>query len=164
MPTQEQAKLHDLLHEFHVGVLVTHTADGDLHARPMAIAHVEDDCTTWFVTSRSSPKVHELYHSSRAHVVCQNGSSAFLSLSGDAAVVDDRAKLDDLWTAQFEPWFPKGKEDPELTLVRVTPDEGEYWDGRGALGIKYLVEAVEAVAKGTRPKIEAPDQHGRTKL
>jgi general stress protein 26 len=164
MTTQEQAKLYDLLHDFDVGVLVTQTDDGDLHARPMAIAQVEDDCTTWFLTSRSSPKVEEVSHSSRAHVVCQRGATAFLSLSGAADVVDDRSKLDVLWKAAYEPWFPQGKDDPDLTLLRVKPERGEYWDGRGLRGIKYLIDAAKAVAQGTRVRVEEPAQHGRTKL
>jgi general stress protein 26 len=164
MPTQEQAKLNELLHHFEVGVLVTQSADGDLHARPMAIAQVDDDCTTWFVTSRSSPKIEEVHQSSRAHVVCQRGASAFLSMSGEAAVVDDRAKLDGLWKGAYEPWFPQGKDDPDLTLLRVTPDQGEYWDGRGMRGVKYVIEAARAVAMGTRVHIDEPEQHGRAKL
>ena len=163
MPTQEQTKLHELLHHFEVGVLVTQSTDGDLHARPMAIAQVDDDCTTWFVTSRTSPKIDQVHQSSRAHVLCQRGATAFLSMSGEAAVVDDRAKIDSLWKAAYEPWFPQGKDDPELTLLRVVPDRGEYWDGRGLHGVKYVLEAAKAFVKRTRIA-DAPEQHGRTKL
>jgi general stress protein 26 len=164
MPTEEQSKVYDLLHQFDVGALVTTTDDGDLHARPMVIAQVDEDCTTWFVTSRSSPKIDEVHRKSRAHVVCQRGATAFLSMSGDAAIVDDRARLDHLWKVAYEPWFPQGKNDPDLTLLRVKPEHGEYWDGRGMRGVKYVFEAAKAIATGTRVRVDEPSQHGRTKL
>jgi general stress protein 26 len=164
MPTEEQSKVCELLHAFDVGVLVTTTEDGDLHARPMAIAQVDDDCTTWFVTSRSSPKIDEVHKKNRAHVVCQRGATAFLSMSGEAAVVDDRARLEGMWKVTYEPWFPQGKDDPDLTLLRVKPERGEYWDGRGLRGVKYVLEAAKAIANGTRVRIDEPGQHGRTKM
>jgi general stress protein 26 len=164
MPTQEQAKLYDLLHDFDVALLVTQGGEGEIHARPMAIAQVDEDCTTWFVTSRSSPKVDEVHHANRAHVLCQRGATACLTITGVAATVEDRSKLDQLWKSAYEPWFPKGKDDPDLTLLRVTPEHGEYWDGRGLRGIKYVVQAAQAMAKGTRVHIDEPSQHGRAKL
>jgi general stress protein 26 len=34
-------------------------------------------------------------------------------------------------------YFPNGKDDPELVLLQVQAEEGEYWDNQGAQGLKY---------------------------
>lgn len=40
-----------LLKKFQNAMLVTHTGEHGFHARPMAIADVEDDGRLWFITS-----------------------------------------------------------------------------------------------------------------
>ncbi len=162
--TDERSKLHAVLKKFDTAMLVTLSSDGEAHARPMAIAGVDDDCTTWFVTSRSSPKADEVAAGHRAQVVCQNGSTAFLSLSGDASVIQDRTKLDRLWKKAYEVWFPKGKDDPDLTLLRISPDRGEYWDETGMNKLQYAFRAAKAFATGTRPAPGGRDEHGKVKL
>jgi general stress protein 26 len=52
----------------------------------------------------------------------------YLQLSGRAAVVDDRVRLEKLYTTLQRTWFPKGLDDPDITLVRFDADEASYWD------------------------------------
>ena len=76
----------------------------------------------------------------------------------------DRAKIDEFWKEVYKVWFPKGKEDPELTLVAVEPSEGEYWDDEGFKRIKYLFEAAKAYATGTKPEIDEGEEHAKVRL
>lgn len=57
---------------------------------------------------------------------------AWVALSGHAHVVDDNAKLAELWTSFAEAWLPGGPEDPEAVLLRVDVDSAEYWDSPAA--------------------------------
>jgi general stress protein 26 len=162
-PTQTQ-KFHDLLSKFKTAMLVTHTGGGDLRARPMAIAQVEPNCRVWFFTGVESGKVHEIETDTHVSVVCQRDRDIYLSLSGLATLSRDRAKIDELWTEELKTWFPKGKEDPNVGLMAVQPEVGEYWDQEGFNKIKYLFEAAKAYATGTTPKVEEGDQHGKIAL
>ena len=72
--------------------------------------------------------------------------------------------MEELWREPFKAWFPKGKDDPELALVSVTPQDGEYWDTEGLKKIKYLFEAAKAYATGTTPHIDEGEQHAKVKL
>ncbi len=145
-------------------MLVTHAGDEHLRARPMAIAQVEEDCRIWFITGAETGKVHEIESDTRVHIVCQNDRSAYLSLSGRADLVRDRAKVAELWQEPFRVWFPKGKDDPNIELIAVRPDEGEFWDNEGFNKIQYLFETAKAYATGKTPEIEEGEQHGRVKL
>ncbi len=41
---------------------------------------------------------------------------------------EDQEKINDLWNDTLEAWFPQGKNDPNIQLIRVEVDEAEYWD------------------------------------
>jgi general stress protein 26 len=164
MATAPDTKLRELLDEFGVGMLVTRTADGSLRARPMALAEAEPDGTLWFATDRHSGKVDELERDGHVAVTMQS-KTRFVSLSGTARAVDDRARLSRLWKAEWKVWFPGGKDDPNITLLRVDGTAGEYWDNSGASGLKYLIEAGKAMLSGERPDVgDDPKVHAKVKL
>ncbi len=56
------------------------------------------------------------------------GHDFFACMSGTISVDDDRAMTDKLWSRQIESWFPGGKEDPSLTLIRFEIDDAELWE------------------------------------
>lgn len=160
----EAQKFHDLLVKFETAMLITHTGDGSLRARPMAVAQIEDDCTVWFMSLHESGKVHEIEHDNRVAVTCQKDRDTYLSLTGRALLSRDREKISELWRESYQVWFPNGKNDPDLMLIGVEPEEGEFWDQEGVNKLKYLFEAAKAYATGTRPRIEEGDQHGKVRL
>lgn len=161
--THEREHLLGLLRHFRVAVLVTY-ADDRLRARPMAIARVDDDGRIWFFTGRQAAKVHEIEANTRVHVVCQNDNNTCLSLSGQARLHADRSLIADLWQEPFRVWFPDGKDDPDIELIDVRPDEGEYWDNEGFNRMKYLFHAAKAYATGTIPPFDEGKQHGVAQL
>lgn len=62
-------------------------------------------------------------------------------------------------------WFPGGKDDLNLVLLRVNGTAGEYWDNSGTSGLKYLIEAGSALITGSRPDVgEDPEVHGKVGL
>jgi general stress protein 26 len=164
-PTTEQREhFHKLLKQFSTAMLVTHAGLDRLRARPMAIAQVEDDCRVWFITGAESAKAHEIEADTRVHIICQNDRSAYLSLGGRAELVRDRAKVTELWREPFRVWFPGGKDDPNIELIVVRPEEGEFWDNEGFNKIKYLLESAKAYATGKTPEVVEGEQHGRVQL
>jgi general stress protein 26 len=163
MATSPDIKLRELLDEFGVAMLVTRTPEGDLRGRPMALAEVQPDGTLWFATDRHSAKVDELDKDGHV-VVTMQSKSKFVSLSGKAAVIDDRAKLAQLWKVEWQVWFPD-KDDPNIVLLRVDGNAGEYWDNSGTSGVKYLIEAGKALVSGSRPDVgDDPKVHGKVAL
>src|SRR4029079_1600349 len=79
----------------------------------------------------------------------------FASVHGNAYIVRDRALIEKLWSEAWRIWFPGGKDDPSLCLIRVEAREGEYWDNAGTQGVKYVLETVKAYAKGETPNVDA---------
>lgn len=164
MATATDEKLHDLLQDFDSAMLVTRTSDGQLRSRPMMLADVDADGSLWFMTGSNSGKIDEIESDSHVNVALQT-KRKFVSISGQARTVTDRDKVAEVWNEAWKVWFPGGKEDPNLQLLKVDGEMGEYWDNSGTSGIKYLIEAGKAYLSGTRPDVEGdPKIHGKVDL
>ena len=161
--TNTQEYLYDLLKDFDTAMLVTRSADGHMHSRPMAIAELRPDSDAYLVTSIDSPKVAEVQAHPGVTLTFQS-SNQYASLSGQATIVRDRALIDRLYKEAWKIWFPKGKTDPSISLLKFTAQHGEYWDNAGAEGLKYVFEAAKAYAKGERPKEGDQNQHAKVTL
>ena len=68
------------------------------------------------------------------------GQDYFACLAGTVTVDNDRTMIDKLWNKQAEAWFPGGKDDPNLALLRFDIDDAELWETDLSLGgrIKML--------------------------
>jgi len=163
-PAEQREHFHKLLNDFHTAMLVTHAGDGQLRARPMAIAKVEDDNRVWFMTGAESGKTNEIASDTRVHIVCQNDHTSYLSLSGHANLVQDRTKIGELWQESYRAWFPGGKDDPNIELIVVRPENGEFWDNEGFHKIKTLFETAKAYVTGTTPNLEQGEEYGSVRL
>lgn len=161
--TDPREHLFDLIRDFDDAMLVTCTAYGHLRARPMALAKpVDADGHLYFATAVDSPKVQELEHDARVAVVLQ-GKARFVSVSGHARVVNDRALIERLWSEAWKVWFPAGKDDPRLCLLAVEPEEAEYWDQAGARGLRYLFRAARAYVTHETPQSDT-EQNAKVRL
>jgi general stress protein 26 len=132
----EKKHLHELLASFDTAMLITRHHEGN-HARPMAVASVEGSDSVWFVMSLDSPKAEEIREDPRVSATFQAGRK-FVALSGHAEIVRDREKIRALWKDLWKVWFPNGKDDPSIALIRVSVDDAELWDDAGSKGVKYV--------------------------
>jgi general stress protein 26 len=154
--------LHELLEDFDTAMLVTRAHDGHLHARPMAVAELRADADVYFVTGVDSPKVAEVYADADVLITFQSARQ-YAALYGRVNVVQDRAVIDRLWKEAWKTWFPRGKSDPSIALLRFDAERGEFWDNSGLQGLRYAFEATKAYVRGERPKVD-PEQHGQVRL
>lgn len=127
---QALAKVRELLQDFPIAFMVT-IAGATPTARPIGVvgdpAHF--DGTLWFITDKRSRKVAAIASGATTMLLFQNDKNgSYLHLTGRASVVDDRAKLEELYTTLQRTWFPKGLDDPDITLVRFDATDANYWD------------------------------------
>lgn len=162
--SEKREHVRKLIAGFDTAMLVTRTLDGAMRARPLSIAQKSGDGTLYFSTSIESGKVHELEQDPRVAVVLQ-GNGKYVSLTGEAHVQRDRALIQQLWSETWRVWFPKGPDDPNLSLLVFEPHEADYWDAAGATGLKYFFEMAKAYVTNTRPSSDQDERHtGHVKL
>lgn len=160
METDDTAKLWDLIKTVEIAMLVTE--DGEhLRSRPMAMSQKSFDGTLWFFTSASSHKVTEVAEDHRVNLsFAHPGKQDYVSVSGRASLVQDRTTIDEHWSEATRVWFPKGKDDPNLAMLKVTVQQAEYWDAPSS-AMLHAYGYVKAVATGKAPE---PGGHGTVKL
>jgi general stress protein 26 len=159
METKEQVnkpleKVRDMIEDIRIAMMTTVDEQGHLVSRPMAALQVDEDGTIWFFTKRSSPKVDQIDHNDhRVNLSFASVSDAdYVSVSGQAQEFDDKIKINELWNPQAKAWFPEGKDDPELTLLKVHIDMAEYWSANDSRMIRFIQQAT-AVITGNPPKM-----------
>lgn len=154
-PTQEEAveKLRELMKDIAMCMLTTVDHEGHLRSRPMAMQKSEFDGDLWFFTGKETGKAHEISDDSRVNVsFAKPSDNEYVSISGTARLVDDKAKAKELWNPFYKAWFPKGLDDPNLTLLRVDVEQAEYWDAPAST-VVHLFGVVKAMATGKQPQL-----------
>lgn len=136
-------KIAELIKDLRIAMLVSLDETGSPRARPMATQDAPFDGTLWFLTAVNSEKVREIANNSRVNVVYANSAaSSYLSVTGTATIVDDRARVKEFWNPFMRAWFDS-PEDPDIRLLHVVVDEAEYWDTPGG-----RIAALISLAKG----------------
>ena len=112
------------------------------HSQPMTGYAEPETGTIWFF-SRSDTDF--------ARDVAQGGQSGMFSyqakdqkvqacIHGQLSIDQDRARIEKYWNPVVAAWYPDGKDDPALTLIRFDGDDGRVWlSDKGALGFAYQV-------------------------
>lgn len=125
-------------------------ADGeDGHARPMT-AQLDPDCfqgnlyqgPIWFFTSKSSELYQQIGSGGRAMAhFASKGHDIWATVHGNLSQSDDPAVIDHLWNRFVAAWYEGGKDDPELALIRLDPENAEIWIDASSMvaGIKMLL-------------------------
>ena len=159
--TREQmvAKVAELIKDINIAMLTTEAEDGLLHSRPMATQKTEFDGTLWFFTGLSTGKVSEIDWNPEVNLsYAEPKDTRYVSVSGSAEILHDRAKMSELWSDIYKAWFPQGLDDPDLCLMKVEVTFAEYWDVPSGKMVQVF-GFLKALATGERLKIEG-ESHG----
>lgn len=137
-----------------IGTCMLVTFDGTrLRARPMRAIIEADHGTIWFIADADETKDDEMARYPDACLTfTDTRDQNFVSISGTVGRCDDRAQLAQLWSEGAEAYFPGGKDDPAVRLLKFIPIRGEYWDAPSnpiVLAIKFLQAKITA----ERPKL-----------
>lgn len=142
-------KLRDMIKDIDFCMLTTIDEQGDPHSRPMSSnGDIDPTGDLWFFTGLTSHKVSEVAKSPKVNVsFAEPKNQRYVSVTGVAELVRDRKKIDELWRPEFKMWFPKGKDDPEVALLRISLEKGEYWDSPSST-IGYALSFVSSLVTG----------------
>ncbi|MFC8192313.1 pyridoxamine 5'-phosphate oxidase family protein [Cellulomonas sp. NPDC057328] len=142
------AKVAELIKDVRIAMLTTVDPSGALVSRPMAVQDVEFDGDLWFFTDLDSHKADEVRGGGPANAAFA-GSTHWVSVSGTAEVVRDRAKIHELWGTAAEAWFPDGPDTPGVGLIKLEAESAEYWDSPGGR-LATVFSLVKSKVKGER--------------
>lgn len=122
-------KLKELSEKARTCMFCTKLNQLPLAGRPMTLQECDEDGNLWFISSASSDKNFEIGQERQVQLFfINNGDYEYLSVFGEAFIYTDKETIEEKWSPMAKAWFEKGKEDPDVTIIRVTPSEIYYWD------------------------------------
>jgi len=114
--------------------------------RPMAVQKVDDDGNLWFLSANDSHKNDEIDHDPFVQLLFQGSAhSDYLNIYGVAYISEDKEKIKELWEPIVKTWFTEGVDDPRISVIKVEPSEGYYWDNKHGNAIAFIKMAAGAM-------------------
>ncbi|KWU43200.1 hypothetical protein RHOSPDRAFT_29738 [Rhodotorula sp. JG-1b] len=151
-PSEKIEEMRKIIKEAKFGMLVTRSADGQLHSRAMVPAS-HKGLVFQFIANTDSGKFDELENDAHVNVAFSDPTSTdWASVSGTAKVVKDEQTIKDLWNPMIKSWFGDLKDgvrtgepgDPRIGVIHVTPSE--WVKTRTSLG--QTVEVIKGAVTG----------------
>ena len=155
------AELKSKIKSIRFAMFTTADDNGHLQSRPMTNQEMDAEGNLWFFTSSET----ELWQNIAIHPhvnlsFAEPADSVYVSVSGRAERVVDRATIKEMWNPAVQAWFPHGPDDPHAMLVRVVSDSAEYWDSNASTMVQ-LYKMAKAVLTGTTPE---ESEHAKVNL
>jgi general stress protein 26 len=131
--------------------------DGEPHGAVPMTAQLDKDASgaIWFFTRKDHPLAPG---GPATATFAAKDNQLFARIEGRLATETSRERLDRQWNAMTGAWFPGGKADPELLMLRMDLAEAEIWNSD--LG---MVDSIRMLL-GFDTREEAQDEHTHTTL
>jgi len=121
------------------------TTGEPMKTRPMSVQKVDNKGNFWFLSANDSHKNAEIQADNRVQLLFQGSNySDFLSVYGVATISTDKALIRELWEPIVKAWFTEGIDDPRITVLIVTTQDGYYWDNKHGNAIAFVKTAIGA--------------------
>lgn len=142
-PEEARDRVWELAENINICMFVTW--DGERQrARPLAANVDRGEHAIYFLTDVAGMKDDQIERFPIVNLAfADTGGNKYVSITGKASVSNDRAKIRELWTPDNKAFWDS-KEDPDIRLVTVKPDDAEVWDSPGMIvaTVKMLAAAV----------------------
>jgi general stress protein 26 len=158
--TSELEKLYSHIDEIEIAMMTTRRADGHLQSRAMATQKRAEGADLWFVTSEGAPKLLDLEHDEHVNLsYYKDRTREWVSVSGLGLVSRDRAKIHELYAADWKMWFPDQgdkrhgtRDDPRIVLIGVHVHAAAFLEVNKPQPV-VLFEIVKGWLTATEPAI-----------
>jgi general stress protein 26 len=139
-------KLRELAEAIDICMFCTNLKrDDGASCRPMSTQKVCDEGNIWFFSNADSDKKKEIEQDENVQLFYSHpGKDSFLIVNGVAELIYDREKIEELWSPVLNAWFPDGKEDANISIVKVIPTTAYYWDNDGNKMINFFKKVASA--------------------
>ena len=139
-------KLQELAAGIDICMFCTQLDKLPITARPMSANQVDDDGNLWFISNARSNKNFEIKQDDKVQLFFSSISdSRYLSVFGHASIYTDKSTIEEHWTPIGKAWFEEGKDDPDVSVIKVTPTDAYYWDTKDGKAIAFLKWGLNAM-------------------
>ncbi|RZJ16941.1 MAG: hypothetical protein EON91_11205 [Brevundimonas sp.] len=122
------------------------------HSQPMTAFREEETGTIWFFTRDDTDLARDaaLGAQSAMFTYGSKDQEVWACIHGELSVSHDRERIDRYWNPVVAAWYPEGKDDPHLTLLRFEADDGRIWVSKSG-PVRFMFEVAKANLTKTLP-------------
>jgi general stress protein 26 len=123
------------------------------HIQPMTAFGEAEENLIWFFTRDDTEIAAEAAgnHEGRMVFIARD-HEVYADISGELSLSRDKMRIDRFWGPMVAAWYPEGKDDPHLVLLRFAPVQGQVWVAKQGL-IRYVYQATKANITKTAPNV-----------
>ena len=121
------------------------------HFQPMTAFVERETGQIWFFTRKDTDLAKEIGEGGDAMFVFQDDKLQ-ACIGGRLALAHDPERIDRYWNPVVAAWYPDGKDDPQLTLLRMDCADAEVWLSDDGM-LKFGWEIAAANLKHRTPDI-----------
>ena len=127
---EAREKLKSIVDQIDIGMVCSFNTNSDYpHGVPMSRQEVDEEGYIWYICSAESETFKNIESNPKVSIFyAEPKNYTFLSIAGTASLTRDQQRIDRYWNKMMEGWFEKGKEDPNIRLIQVDPQDAHYWD------------------------------------
>ena len=143
--TDAVSKLKELATSIDFALMATQLDKFPLHAIPMSTKKVDSKGNIWFLSGKDSTHNKNINKDSNVQLFYSKAMAMeFLTVYGKAEILDDQIIIDDLYQSSDDNWFD-GKTDPNISAIKVIPEDAHYWDTKDNMLISLIKMGVGTV-------------------
>lgn len=142
---EAKKKLKKLVEDIDFAMLGTNLSKLPISAIPMSTKEVDESGAIWFLSNRTSEHNTNIKADSKVQLFYSDPSDMeFISIYGTAEIILDKPRLQELYGKSDDAWF-EGKDDPNLTGIKVIPKDAFYWDTKSNKYVSLLKMGIAAI-------------------
>ena len=127
---EAKQKLKELAEGIDITIMETNLGSKPSHTIPMSTKEVDDEGCIWFLSNKNSEHNSYLNSDNSIQLIYSKPSDMeFMTVYGQAFITTDRTVLEKYYGKSDDTWFD-GVDDPNLTAIKVIPEDAYYWDTR----------------------------------
>lgn len=125
--------------------------DAHDHFQPMTAHPEEGESALYFFALKDSDFVSKINGSAKVMFTVQQ-KDFWACVGGVITEAFDRARMDKYWNPIVAAWYPEGKDDPNLTLLKLSASDAEVWTQKAG-PVRFAYEIAKANATKTTPDL-----------
>lgn len=149
---EARKKIKELAEGIDFTMMATNLKSEPFHVIPMSTKEVDEAGNIWFLSNKNSEHNKNIEKENKTHLIYSNkGNFEFLSVYGRATISTDRNRIKELYGSGDDAWFD-GVDDPNITALKIQPDDAHYWDTKNGKVIS-LLKMVGGAITGNEPDL-----------
>ncbi|HEY8571792.1 pyridoxamine 5'-phosphate oxidase family protein [Phenylobacterium sp.] len=145
-----QTRLWDEIEKRHTGMLGL-MGDGQ-HFQPMTAFLDREAQQIWFYTYSDTDLAQAVGAGGGHAMFVFQGDDVQACIGGRLSLAHDPERIAQYWNPMVAAWYPEGKDDPRLTLLRLDCEDAQVWITEAG-PVRFFFEVAKANVSKTRPDL-----------